>query len=163
MSDLVVLGFQDKHRADEVLLAMQRMEKEHLVDLEDACVVVRDERGKVKLKQVQHLVASGSVHGGLWGLFIGTLFLHPLAGLLVGGTAGAVRGALRDVGIHDDFIKDVGAAIEPGTSALFVLVRKATTDKVLEELGRYGGKVLRTSMSHGDEEALKKALASAHG
>lgn len=78
----------------------------------------------------------------MWGALIGLIFFNPLLGWVAGATAGAVSGAVTDIGIDDNFIKELGNTIEPGTSALFVLVRKATPDKVLAELSHFGGKVL---------------------
>jgi uncharacterized membrane protein len=166
MSDLVVVGFQGEDTADQVLNKLVALEKEHLIDLEDACVVVRDQTGKVHLKQAVHLVgmgaASGGAWGALWGTLIGLLFLNPLAGLLTGAAfgagAGALSGALSDYGIDDDFIRSLGATIQPGSSALFVLVRRATMDKVLPELSQFNGTVLRTSLSNEQEARLRQAL-----
>ena len=158
MSELIVISFDTPHKADEVLNKLNRMEKEHLVDLEDAAVVIRRKDGKLKLKQSHNIVASGAVGGGFWGALIGTLFLNPLAGVLVGSATGAVAGALTDIGINDDFIKDLGNNLQPGTSALFVLVRNATPDKVLSELRDVHGKVLQTSLSYDEEEKLRNAL-----
>ncbi len=141
MSDLVVVGFDNALKADEVLHKLGDMQKEHLVDLEDAVVVIKNEKGKVKIKQAYDLVTSGAIGGGFWGSLIGLLFLHPLLGVTVGLATGALSGALMDVGINDEFITDLGKTIEPGTSALFLLVRKATPDKVLDELRPYGGKI----------------------
>ena len=166
MSDLIVVGFKGEDTADQVLNKLAALQKEHLIDLEDACVVVRDQNGNVRLKQATNLVgvgaASGGAWGALWGTLIGLLFLNPLAGLLTGAAfgagAGALSGAWSDYGIDDEFIRSLGATIEPGSSALFVLVRRATLDKVLPELRPFGGTVLRTSLSHEQEERLKQAL-----
>jgi uncharacterized membrane protein len=166
MSDLIVVGFKGEDTADQVLNKLRALQKEHLIDLEDACIVVRDQKGDVHLKQAVNLVgvgaASGGAWGALWGTLIGLLFLNPLAGLLtgaaIGAGAGALSGALSDYGVDDDFIRSVGSTIQPGSSALFVLVRRATLDKVLPELRPFGGTILRTSLSHEQEERLKKAL-----
>ncbi|OKH26898.1 hypothetical protein NIES593_00540 [Hydrococcus rivularis NIES-593] len=161
MSDLIVVGFNDEFKADEVLVELARMQKEHLVDLEDAVVVVKNQKGKVKIKQTQDLVAVGASGGGFWGLLIGLLFLHPLLGVTAGIIGGALSGALDDIGINDDFIRELGDTLEPGTSALFMLVLKMTPDKVIEELQPFDGKVLRTSLSKADEDSLKAALEKA--
>ena len=161
MSDLIVVGFDNELKADEVQHKLEQMQKEHLVDLEDAVVVIKNEKGKVKVKQSYDLVSSGAISGGFWGSLIGLLFLHPLLGVAAGIATGALSGALTDIGIDDDFIKDLGATIEPGTSALFLLVREATPDKVLEELRPYGGKLLQTSLSKSDEASLQAALEKA--
>ena len=161
MSTLVVIGYDDRYKAEEVRLKLKKMQKEYLIDLEDAAVAVKDEEGKVKLHQAYNLTAAGAVSGGFWGTLIGLIFLSPIFGLAVGATAGAVSGALADVGIDDNFMKELADSLNPGSSALFVLVRHATPDKVLEELRGTGGKVLKTSLSHNDEEKLQEALKAA--
>lgn len=162
MSELIVVAFQDKHRAEEVRLTLQKLQKEYLVDLEDAVVVVKNQEGKLKLKQTYNLIAAGAASGSFWGLLIGLLFFNPLLGVAVGTAFGAISGALGDVGIDDNFIKELGNTIEPGTSALFVLVRKVTPDKVLTELQQFEGKILRTSLSKYDEDELRQALEKAN-
>ena len=160
MSTLVVLGYNDIFKAEEVRITLLKMQRDYLIDMEDAVVAVKDPAGKVKLHQAINLTAAGAVRGGFWGSLIGLIFLNPLLGLAVGAGAGAVSGAFSDVGINDDFMKDLGATMKPGSSALFVLVRKATPDKVLEELKGTGGTVLRTSLSHEDEAKLQAALSA---
>ena len=162
MSDLVVISFNDEHMADEVLLTLGRLQADHLIDLEDAAVVVRKQDGKMKIKQTQNLTVAGAVGGGFWGAFFGILFGGPLGFLVVGGTTaavGALMGKLRDIGVDDDFIKEVGDSLEPGSSAIFTLVISSTPDRVLESLQQYQGKVVRTSLSRDSEDALVQALA----
>ena len=161
MSTLVVIGYDDQFKADEVRLTLLKMQKDYLIDMEDAVVAVKDPKGKVRLHQAVNLTAAGAVSGGFWGSLIGLIFLNPLLGMAVGATAGAVSGALTDVGIDDKFMKELAAAMKPGSSVLFVLVRKATPDKVLEEIKGTGGKILRTSLSHDDEAKLQAALSAA--
>ena len=161
MSTLVVIGYDDSFKAQEVRLKFAKMQKDYLVDLEDAVVAVKDEHGKVKLHQAVNLTAAGAVGGGFWGALIGLIFLSPLLGMAVGAAAGAVSGALSDVGIDDKFMKDLAATMNPGSSVLFVLIRSATPDKVLDELKGTGGHVLKTSLSHEDEAKLQTALNAA--
>lgn len=160
MSTLVVVGYQDIHKAEEVRLQLWKLQRDYLLDLEDAVVVVKDENGKVKLHQAVDLTSAGAVSGGFWGALIGLIFLNPLLGLAVGASAGAVSGALSDIGIDDNFMKELGATLTPGSSSLFVLLRNPLTapDKVLEELKGTGGKILKTSLSHEDEAKLQAAL-----
>jgi len=141
-----------------VRLKLQKMQREYLVDLEDAVVAFKDEKGKVRLNQIHNLTTSGAVSGGFWGTLIGIIFLNPLLGMAAGATAGAVSGALADVGINDRFMKEVASGFQNGTSALFVLVRKVTPDKVLAELEGSGGKILQTSLTHEKEAKLQAAL-----
>jgi uncharacterized membrane protein len=157
MSDLIVVGFKDEFKADEVLIELRKLQLEYLVDLEDAAVVVRNQEGKVKIKQAQELVASGAISGGYWGLLIGIIFFNPILAFF-GAAVGALSGALTDIGIDDNFIRDIGSTIEPGTSAIFVLVRKSTPDRVLADLAKFEGKVIRTSLSREDEAKLQAAL-----
>lgn len=167
MSDLVVLSFDGEEKADDVLTKLRRMQKEHLIDLEDACVVIRSQDGKVQVKQSVNLVslgaASGMSTGALLGALAGLLVLNPLAGLVAGSIAGAGMGALSgsfaDYGVNDEFIKELGNTIPPGSSALFLLVRKSTPDKVLPEIEPFNPKVLKTSLSNEQEDKLKAALA----
>jgi uncharacterized membrane protein len=158
MSTLVVIGYDNPFTAEEVRLKLRKLQSEYLLDLEDAVVAVKDQAGKVKLNQAVNLTAAGALSGGFWGSLIGLIFLNPLLGLAVGAASGAASGALTDIGINDDFMKELAATLKPGSSALFVLVRKATPDKVLEELAGTGGTVLRTSLSHEDEARLQAAL-----
>ena len=161
MSTLAVIGYDNEFKAEEVRLTLRKLQKEYLIDLEDAVVAVKDAQGNVKLHQAVNLTAAGAVGGGFWGSLIGLIFLNPLLGAAIGAAAGATSGALTDVGINDNFMKDLAAAMTPGSSALFVLVRKATPDKVLAELQGSGGKVLKTSLSHDDEAKLQAALSAA--
>jgi uncharacterized membrane protein len=102
--------------------------------------------------------ATGAVSGTFWGALIGLILLMPLVGAAIGAASGAIGGALTDVGINDRWIKDVAVAIQPGTAALFLLIRKVTADKVLEGIRGEGGTVMRTSLDHTKEAALQAAL-----
>lgn len=158
MSDLIVVGYDDIHKADEVRLTLLKLQKDYLIDLEDAVVVVKKADGKVKLHQPVNLPAMGAARGSLWGLLIGALFLSPFLGAAIGAASGAVSGALSDIGISDAFMKELGATLKPGTSALFVLVKSATPDKVAEHIQGTGGKLLKTSLTHEKEEKLQAVL-----
>jgi len=160
MSTLVVVEYADMYKAEETRLLLRKLQKDYLIDLEDAVVAVKDAQGKVKLHQAVNLTAMGAVSGGFWGALIGLIFLNPLLGFAVGAGAGAVSGALTDVGINDNFMKELASGLKPGSSALFVLVRKSTPDKVLEELTGTGGKILKTSLTHEDEAKLQAALSA---
>lgn len=158
MSKLVVIGYDDMHKADEVRLTLLKLQRDYLIDLEDAVVVVKKPDGKVKLNQAVNLPILGATSGTFWGLLVGALFLSPFLGAAVGAASGALSGALSDVGINDDFMKQLGEQLKPGTSALFVLVKSATPDKVAEHLTGTGGKILQTSLTHEDEAKLQAVL-----
>lgn len=169
MAELVVIGFDNDQEADRVLTELVRLQREYLIDVEDAVVAIRHPDGKVNLKQSLNLVAAGATSGGLsgalWGSLVGLLFLNPLAGMAVGGLVGAGSGALTgsliDYGINDAFIQSLAETLKPNTSALFVLVRKAQPDKVLAELSKFRGRVLRSSLSPEQEARLQAALSGA--
>jgi uncharacterized membrane protein len=163
MADLVAIEYDDMYKAEEVRLTLLKLQQEYLIDLEDAVVAVKDANGKVKLHQAINMTAAGAARGGFWGTLVGVLFMGPFFGVgtLAGAAAGAVSGALADIGISNDFMKKLSEGFKPGTSALFVLVRKVTPDKVLEEIKKYGGTVLHTTLSHEKETNLQAALDEA--
>jgi uncharacterized membrane protein len=159
MSQLIVLGFDTEAKAREAAADLAEMQRERLIEMEDAVVVVRHQDGKVEVKQLgPHMAVLGAASGGFWGMLIGLLFLSPLFGFLVGAASGAIAGALSDVGVDDEFIKELGRKLTPGTSSLFLLVGQATTDKVVADLQKYDARVLRTSLSATDEARLQEAL-----
>ncbi len=161
MSDLVVIAFPTEARAEEVRQKVLNLQKEYLIELGDAAIAVRQADGSVRLNQLINTTAVGAVSGVLWGSLIGLIFLMPLAGAALGAASGAMSGWLTDVGVNDSFMKEVAGSLEPGNAALFLLIRKFTADKVLEDLRGVGGKVMRTSFDHTKEDALRAALAAA--
>jgi uncharacterized membrane protein len=158
MSNLIAIAYPDQATADEVLGTLGRLQKEHLIELEDAVVVTRNADGKVKLHQSSKLAAGGAVGGALWGGLIGLLFFVPLFGMAIGAATGAAAGALTDVGVDDNFMKDLGAALEPGGAAVIVLVHRSTPDKVLPEVAKFGGSVIQTSLDNEAEQRLRHVL-----
>jgi uncharacterized membrane protein len=163
MSDLVVIVYPTEAKAEEMRQKLLGLQKEYLIELSDAVIAVKQDSGRVKLIQLFNTTAAGAVSGGFWGLLIGAMFLMPLLGASLGAASGALAGALTDVGINDDFMKQLSANLKPGNAALFVLIRKMTTDKVLEAIKGTGGTVLRTSLDHTKEQALRDALAATPG
>jgi len=161
MATLVVIDYESEIKAEEVRLALLKMQKDYLIDVADAVVVVREPDGKVRLRQMYNLTAAGAISGGFWGSLVGVLFLNPLFGLAVGAAAGALSGALSDVGIDDKFMTDLAKTIKPGTAALCVLIRSMTEDRVVEELRQFGGELIKTNLSHDNETKLREALATA--
>lgn len=162
MADLIVVAYREMHKAEEVLSHMKRLQGEYLVDLEDAAYVTKDKNGKVRLYQAVNIPLLGAVSGIAWGGLIGLLFLNPLLGAALGAGSGALAGAISDYGINDEFMKSLGKELEPGGSAIFILARRFTPDKFIEELSRYGGTVLKTSLSREAEQRLQQALSSQH-
>jgi uncharacterized membrane protein len=161
MSDLVAIVYPSEAKAEEIRQKLFELQKDYLIEIADAVIAVKQPDGKVKLNQLLNTTATGALSGGFWGLLVGTIFLMPIFGAAIGAASGALGGALTDYGINDDFMKSLAESLQPGNAALFVLIRKMTGDKVLEHLRGTGGVVLRTSLDHTKEQALRDALAGA--
>jgi uncharacterized membrane protein len=167
MSELVAVSYPDIYRAGEVCAALQRLHREFLIEMEDAAFVTREQDGKIKLHQTMPLTrmttSMGAARGSLWGALIGLLFLQPLLGMAtgaaIGAASGALSGKLADYGISDPFMKELGEKLQPGTSMLFVLFRKATWEKVLPQISQYGGTVMHSSLTPEAEARLQAALS----
>ena len=136
------------------------MQSQYLLEMEDAVVVTRDLKGKVKLHQAVSLTATGAASGAFWGMLIGLLFFSPILGAAVGAGAGALSGKLTDLGVDNHMAKQLGDELTPGSSALIVLLRKITADKVLDGLKQFAGRgrVFQTSLSKDDEKSLREVL-----
>jgi len=182
VAELIVVGFKkDMYRASEVLNQLQALNDDWVVDLRDAVAVYRDYKGKLRVDQsYQMTTGEGAAWGGLWGLLIGATLAIPftagasaaaaagaVAAGAVGGTAiGAGAGAADasswkdEVGISDDFVKRVGALIQPGDSAIYAILRVGNPDVVAEQFKGYGGTILRTTLSRDQQAKVEKVLAA---
>jgi uncharacterized membrane protein len=161
MSTLVAIAYPDAATADQVRQELIQATKEHLVRLDDAVVVDHQPDGKIKLNQAMSTTGSGAAGGALWGGLIGLIFLAPLFGMAVGAATGAVAGKATDVGVNDNFVKELGAKLPPGGAALIALGSTDARDKVIERLKPYGGEIIQTSLSSEEEERLRAALEPA--
>ena len=157
---LVVTAFDNEATADEVQLSLRKMDETHLIDLEDSVVIIRGSNGKVAIKQTHNLTQNGAVAGGLCGTIVGAMFMNPVIGFVAGAAVGAAVGATEDIGINDEFLKDVGDLLTPGTSALAILIRRSDPELVLPELEKFAGKVLKTALVHTDEKRFLTVLAA---
>jgi uncharacterized membrane protein len=162
MSDLIVAGFEGEFTADEVLLDLLKMEQVHLIDLDDAAVAARKKDGTFRIKCSNVLVMADAATGSQWGLVIGAVLLNPLMGTLAGGVIGATVGkvikVLKKIGVEEEFIREVADTLKPDSSAIFILVRKTLPEKVVEELRKFRGKLLRSSLATANEVELQKIL-----
>jgi uncharacterized membrane protein len=158
MSDLIVTIYDEPDRAMQVRESISRQERGGYISLDDSAVVVKDEQGKIHVRnQVDRGVKVGAVGGGLLGLLIGGL-LFPFAGLLIGAVGGAVVGHFMDKGVDQDFVRDVSQELKPGGSALFIIVRNQDPGQVIAVLQQYKGKVLQTTLDSQSEEALRRGM-----
>ena len=155
MSDLVVIAFDNETGAAEMRDALIELQKRRLVTLDDAAVVVRRPDGRVKVQQAVSLVGTGTLGGAFWGMVIGLLFWMPWMGVTPRAPA---AGAPSDYGLDDGFVKEVSNTIQPGHSALFLLIREATPDKLMDELKQFNGKILQTSLSQDAEAKVRESF-----
>jgi uncharacterized membrane protein len=159
LATLSVLKFNDPRGADRVLVALQGMQERQLITLQDAAVVSwPEDRKKPKTRQLHSMAGVGALDGAFWGLLFGLIFLVPLFGMAIGAASGALGGSLADVGIDDDFIKQVREKVTPGTSALFALTSGATEDRVIEELRQFDFEIISTNLPAEQEQKLREAF-----
>jgi uncharacterized membrane protein len=161
MSDLLVIAFPTEAEAEAARTRVLGLQKEYLIELGDAVVALKQPDGTVKLNQLFQPVATGAASGALWGSLIGLLFLNPLAGAAIGAASGALGGKLTDLGINDQFMRDVGSHLDSGKAALFLLIRKMTADKVMAALAADGATIMRSSFDETKQKELEAALVAA--
>jgi uncharacterized membrane protein len=159
VSDLVAIAYPDLATAREVASNVGQAQKAHIIELDDLVIVERRDDGKIKLHQPS-LAGVGAAGGALWGGLIGLIFLAPLFGMAIGAATGAAAGAMSDSGVDDKFMKEMGAKLQPGGSAVIALVRQANMEKMLADL-KVPGEVIQTSLDSDTEQALRDALANA--
>jgi uncharacterized membrane protein len=160
MGTLIAITYDDVESGRKAFDALSEMQKMQIIELEDAAFATKDEKGKVKVKQTLEKQYTGMAAswGFFWGFLIGLIFGGPLFWGLAMALFGGVLAKGRDLGVDNDFMKEVSNSLEPGGSAVFLLVYKATPDKATEELSKYGGHLAQTSLSKEDEEHLRQAL-----
>ena len=161
MATLSVLKFNDPYGADRVLLALQGLQEQQMINLEDAAVVSWSLGSKKpNTRQLHSMVGAGALGGAFWGFLFGLIFFVPFLGAAIGAGMGALTGSMADVGIDDDFIRQVRDKVTPGTSALFALTSGATApDRVIDELRQYDFEIVSTNLPEEQERKLREAFA----
>ena len=158
MAALIAIGYDDMTTARAAADEVRRLSRDLIVEPDAVAVIVRDEDGEYHVTTSHHPVGAGASWGMLWGFLFGLLFFVPVFGLSVGAGLDAVFGKIEQSGIDRDFQQQVRAMVRPGTSALFLIVEQVTPDKAVDALGRYGGTVLKSSLSKGAEHELQDVL-----
>jgi uncharacterized membrane protein len=161
MATLSVLKFNDPYGADRVLLALQGLQEQQMITLQDAALVSWPQGNKKPTTRQLHSTAcTGALGGAFWGFLFGLIFFVPFLGAAIGAGMGALTGSMADVGIDDDFIKQVREKVTPGTSALFAMTSGATApDKVVDELRQYDFEIISTNLPEDQERQLREAFA----
>jgi uncharacterized membrane protein len=161
MADLIAIGYPDETTAAAAEREVQRLAGELIIQPDAVAVISRDPEGKFHVSTRHHAVAGGATWGMFWGLLFGMLFFVPFFGMAFGAGLGALMGKIEKSGIDKTFQKQVRDMLKPGTSALFLVVEKVTPDKAVSALSRYGGTVLKSSLSRETEQQLQDALHGA--
>lgn len=159
MADLIAIGYDDTTTGPQAMDEVERLAKDLVIQPDAVAAIVRDQEGKYRTITNQHEVGVGASWGMLWGLLFGLLFFVPVFGLAVGAGLGALMGKLEKSGVDKQFQQQVRDALRPGTSALFMVVEQMTADRALGALSKYGGKVIKTSLSKEQEQELQKELS----
>jgi uncharacterized membrane protein len=159
MATLTVWKFDNPAGADEAESTLEDLTNQGLITIHDAATISWAWGRKPKTRQLHSLTGAGALGGGFWGLLFGLLFFVPLLGAAIGAAVGTIAGAMRDVGIDDDFVKTVQGEVTPGTSALFVLTSEAVVDKVRDAFGALHPELIQTNLSEDEEAKLREAFA----
>lgn len=156
---LTVWKFATPDGAQQALNKVSDLAKQHLLEVQDAAVVTWPEgQKKPKTRQAMNTTGAGAMSGAFWGMLFGLLFFIPFLGLAIGAAMGALAGHFADVGISDDFIKQVRAKVTPGTSALFLLTQNTTVDKVSAALKEMNMELIQSNLTAEQEAQLRAAF-----
>jgi len=158
MATLIAIGYPDEATATQAADEARRLAQDLIIQPDAIAVIVRDKDGSYHVHTNHHAVGGGATWGMFWGLLFGLLFFIPVFGMAVGAGMGALMGKFAKTSIDKQFQDQVRGMIQPGTSALFLMVEKVTPDKAIEAMRQYGGTVLKTSLSKEDERALQEEL-----
>jgi uncharacterized membrane protein len=158
MADLIAIGYPDTTTAEQAMEEVHRLEKDLIIQADAVAAIVRTDDGKLRTITNQHEVGVGATWGMFWGFLFGLLFFVPFFGLAFGAGMGALMGKITKSGVNKQFQEQVRDMLKPGTSALFLIVEKVTPDKAVEALSKFGGTVLKTSLSDEATADLQKEL-----
>lgn len=160
MSDLIAIGYDDEETAAKAAEEVRRLAADLIIQPDAVATIVRDKDGDYHVSTNHHFVGGGATWGMFWGLLFGLLFFVPVFGLAIGAGFGALFGKIEKTGIDKEFQKQVRDMIKPGNSALFLIVEKITPDKAVEALSKFGGTVLKSSLSNDAQRELQEELHS---
>jgi uncharacterized membrane protein len=158
MATLIAIGYPDESTATAAAEEAERLASDLIIQPDAIAVIRRDREGKYHVTTNHHAVGGGAIWGMFWGLLFGMLFFIPVFGMALGAGMGALMGKVTKSGIDKQFQEQVRELVQPGTSALFLIVEKVTPDKAVEAMARFGGTVLKSSMSKQQEAELQAAL-----
>jgi uncharacterized membrane protein len=158
MADLIAIGYDDTTTAIQAMEEAERLAGDLIIQADAIAAIIRSDDGKLKTITNQHTVGGGTVGGMFWGLLFGILFFVPFLGMAIGAGMGALMGKMAKSGMDQGFQDQVREMLKPGTSALFIVFEKVTPDKALDALSKFGGTVLKTSLSDDATAEINKEL-----
>ncbi len=160
MATLLAIGYPDQATAEQARQTVQGLEAELIIQADQVAAISRDPQGKYHVTTTHGGASTGggAAWGGFWGLLFGLLFFIPFFGLAIGAGMGALFGHLGENAIDKQFQQQVRDYVQPGTSALFMILEQFTEDKAVAALSEYGGTVIKTSLSDEDTKKLQEAL-----
>ena len=141
---LVVAVFDDEKAAWDAVVTASTIAAQGKLGLHDACLVVRDDDGKVHKRETRDISTSkGGWYGGAWGLLGGAILGFPIAVAAAGAGIGAFMARRRDLGVTQEFESEVAHRLNPGTAAAVVLVDEERAAEI-EEAARGRGAWTKT-------------------
>ena len=158
MADLIAIGYPDETTALAAMDEVGRLEQDLVIQPDAVAAIVRNREGKLRVTTNHHAVGAGATWGMFWGMLFGMLFFVPFLGMAVGAGMGALMGKVTKSAVNKQFQDQVREMLQPGTSALFMVIEKVTPDKAVEALSKYGGTVLKSSLSNEAQRELQDAL-----
>jgi len=154
MNELIVVAFDHLEDARKAMKALRDLERQGQIRFEDTALIERDPDGTAHVRnEVSGTTETAAVIGALIGGFV--TFAFPLAGIAIGAALGAAVGAALDTGVSREFVQDVKRTLEPGRSALFLVVKQAHLDPLLAALRQFHGEIIQTTLPEA-EEALRR-------
>lgn len=161
MATLVAIGYPDEATAEDARNVVQGLEADLVIQADQVAAISRDTQGRYHVTTTHGGASAGqgAWWGGFWGMLFGLLFFVPFAGLAIGAGFGALFGHLSKNAIDKQFQDQVRNQVQPGTSALFIVIEQVTPDKAIDALGKFGGTVIKTSLSDEDTAKLQEALS----
>ena len=158
MPDLIAIAYDDTTTALSAMDEVHHLAEDLVIQPDAVAAIVRSDDGKYRTITNQHEVGAGATWGLFWGFLFGLLFFVPVLGIVLGAGMGAIMGKITKAEIDKGFQDQIRDALQPGTSALFLIVEQMTTDKATEGLSKFGGNVIKTSLSKEAEAELQEAL-----
>ena len=159
MAELIAIGYPDEATALQAMAEVENLRADLIIETDAVAAIQRHPDGKYQVT-TNHgpSTGGGATWGMFWGLLFGLLFFIPVFGMVVGAGLGALFGHLEKSTIDKEFQAQVRDMVKPGTSALFLVVEKVTPDKAVAAMQKFGGTVLKTSLSEEDTKKLQEAL-----